>query len=462
MESTSLAFPLTGEYSKNPLALSVQPNSSNKASIQLEGSSINFSGNNEALFQSTSYFFREKHWSFGGHFGTWENRRKTIPSEEKLFHLEWCDDSEVEELYRLLDDLKMNYSTTAITDINVLISEPKEIRDEIFQIIRCQFGEANIIVRSAYKPGYSWLMEEIVPTLKTLDEKIGFITIKCLQEEKEDGLELPIRWIQELYPVDEKLSKQLSIDVSNVDFELCVDLDATYKIFVYDEQGHLLYNNHLDIPVSKVPYVEDGKYSYPTTSFLSVYERDQQLVHTMIQTDRERFYMYYFGEVLPKLWEAADRSDENSGFYKPLLFDRIEIEVEMSEEELKIPVEEERISSLEALHEDFYFNTLDYFTIKGEQSIGKGYTAPGGIYAFLYVKPGAKAKATIKAYKWVEQQTETILTKKIYLNSEQKNPTEHTIQPGNEFINEYITDYISEQKVPEDVHQQNENRIVPW
>src|SRR5690625_6148692 len=88
MESTSLAFPLTGEYSKNPLTLSFQPNSSNKASIQLEGSSINFSGNNEALFQATSYFFREKHWSFGGHFGSWENRRKTIPSEEELFHLE--------------------------------------------------------------------------------------------------------------------------------------------------------------------------------------------------------------------------------------------------------------------------------------------------------------------------------------------------------------------------------------
>src|SRR5690625_2122145 len=87
MESTSLAFPLTGEYSKNPLTLSFQPNSSNKASIQLEGSSINFFGNNEALFQATSYFFSEKHWSFGGHFDSWENRRKTIHSEVNLLHL---------------------------------------------------------------------------------------------------------------------------------------------------------------------------------------------------------------------------------------------------------------------------------------------------------------------------------------------------------------------------------------
>src|SRR5690625_5200536 len=68
----------------------------------------------------------------------------------------------------------------------------------------------------------------------------------------------------------------------------------------------------------------------------------------------------------------------------------------------------------------------------------------------------------MKAYKWVEQQTETILTKKIFFNSEQRTPTEVTIQAGNKVINEIISDDVRVQKVPEDVPQPNIARIRPW
>lgn len=461
MESTALAFPLTGEHSTHPLTFVFQSNELRKANVQLKEESIEFSGNNPSLVRAISYFFREKHWSFGGHFGAWENKDNTPPPEEKLFDFTWDDHGEVEELYQRLAALKEDNDPSEHLNISIFISEPKDIRDDICINVQKQFPQAHVVVRSAFKPGYFWLMEEVVPAMEKLTHTINKVTIKCVKEETDDGLELPIRWIQELYPVDEMMSEKLGIDLSHVDFECCEDLDATYMICAYDDHHQLVHEDHITIPVSKVPYVEDGKYSYPTTSFLSVYKEDQRVIDAIIQTDRERFYMYYLEEVLPKLWESVDGTDESSGFLKPL-FDRIEIEAEMSEEEQKIPVEEERISSLEALHEDLYFNTLDYFVVKGEQMVGKGYTAPGGVYPFLRVTPGMKPSARVAAYKWVERHTDKAITKELVFTKEHRTPVEVTYHVGEEVIKENVPENIQADSIPEGVFQPKVARMHPW
>lgn len=461
MESTALAFPFTGAHSNHPFSFVFQPNDQEEASVQLEGNSVHFSGEEQSLVRAISYVFREKHWSFGGHFGAWENINRTPPPEEKMFEFTWDDQGEVEELYERLAALKKQNDSSEDMNINIFISEPKSIRDDIRLNVQKQFPQAQVVVRSAFKPGYFWLMEEVVPAIEGLHQTVDKVVITCKQEETEDGLELPIRWIQELYPVDEMISNKLGIDLENVDFECCEDVEATYNVSVYSSDHDLLYEDHIHIPVSKVPYVEEGKYSYPTTSYISVYKENQPVMDTLIQTDRERFYMYYLEEILPKLWEHVDRADKDSGFLKPL-FDRIEIEAEMSEEEQKIPVEEERISSLEALHEDLYFNTLDYFVVKGEQTVGEGYTAPGGVYPFLKVTPGKKPTARIIAYKWVERQVEKVSTKRLVFTNDQKTPIKVTYHVGEEMVQEDVREDIQIDNIPAGVFRPKVARVHPW
>src|SRR5699024_4611966 len=420
MESTSLSFPLTGQYSDHPLQFNIVLTDDQKGLIKFDKNTLHFKGDDKALTKAVAYFFREKHWSVGGHFGIWEEPYQVLSLEEKvLFQDTWEAEGEVSELYHYINQLEATSEDSLM--INAYISEPVDIRMDIKEFIKSKYPLASVRVRSAFKPGFFWLTEEILPELKSLDN-IDSITIRCLKESRPQGLELPIRWIQEIYPVDEIFSQELNLETDLIDFELVENLDTTYEIVVHSEKGDILFQSDINIPVSKVPYVDEGKYSYPTTSYLSVERHGEQLFETTIQTDRERFYTYYLENVLTKLWNKIDFRDDDHGFLKPLL-DRIEIEVEMSEEEIKLPVAEERISSLEALHEDLYFNTLDYFIFKGEQTIGKGYTAPGGVYPLIKVKPGSSPQAKVIAYQWVDQEKQKVSTKTLEFSGDNKYPT---------------------------------------
>lgn len=464
MECTALAFPVTGEGANHALQFHFQSDSSDDATIQLDENKIYFSGEEESLKNAVAYFFREKHWSFGGHFASWEKEyQKLTHKDEVLFDLNWEDQGEVIELYEKLDELNQNKLNRELSDINIFISESKENRDAIKKNIKNEFSEANIIVRSAFKPGYFWLIEEVLPNLVKRKTSIDSIIIKCAKERTEDGLELPIRWIQELYPVDEILAEELDINSEKIIFELLDSQKDTYVVIVNDKNGSKIYKDCIHIPVSKVPYVEKGKYSYPTTSYLSVVYNDGLTIEHLIKTDRERFYIYYLHEVLPKLWSLLDKSDENSGLTKPL-FDRMDIQVEMSEEELKIPVEQERISSLEALHEDLYFNTLDYFVCKGEETNGYGYSAPGGIYPFLNVIKDGSPKARIVAYKWIEKHRKKIFAKKLIFNKHQLTPVEMTyITENNDqpMVKTVIQD-LKLDSIPRDVPRPKTARFKSW
>ncbi|GAB3804366.1 M14 family metallopeptidase [Virgibacillus kimchii] len=464
MESTQLAFPLTGDRSDHPFTLHFEANEQEEATMELIDQSVYFAGKNDAVENAISYFFREKHWGFQGHFGSWERQfLETTNKEKQLFDLTWDDEGEKAELDVLVGGLEEKVNLHEPSRMTVYLSDSKAIREDVAEEIRGMFPKSDVQVRSAFKPGYFWVTEEILPCLTALDAEIDAVTIYCLKEEREDGLELPIRWIQEMYPIDEIIAQKLSLDVSKIQFELTEEIDDTYQLVAYDRHGKPISEHAVSIPVSKVPYVEKNKYSYPTTSYLYVEQDGQVLEDRVILTDRERFCLYYIEEILPKLWEKSDVSDESSGTLKPL-FDRIEVEVGMSEEEMKIPVAEERISSLEALHEDVYFNTLDYFQVKGEETAGKAYITPGGVYPFMKVTPGEKPRARVTAYAWIERERPSVATKKLGFQFGHRHPlwaeclvdgTPHRIALDTDKENGFVP-------LPEDLPKPESAQFRPW
>lgn len=416
MCSTDIIFPVTGNGSSSEgLRLEVLGDSS--ASLELtEPNVLQLKGPKELLGLAAQHLAREKHWSEGGAFGYWEQgyllKQKT--EAPLLFEAEWEDVQETDLAYGVLKgsgDLEG-------ADIEVFLSEPVEVRRNLEKQWGNLFPKVKTLkVRSAFKTGMHWLVEEVLPDLRESAEDVLGLEIKVKKETGEHGLELPIRWIQEMYPADRLIEEEYNLKAAQVNYQLEDKLEHTYEVFRVDAQGVRHFAGSLDVPVSELPYVDGKHYVYPVSSAVRIRKGGIVVREQLIQTDRERFYRHYTEEVLPRIRrEVADYKD-GQGHTRPL-FDRIEIDVWMSEEERKLPVDEERVSSLEALHEDLYFNTLDYFAHMGEELEGKPFNAPGGVHPFLHVRKGGKPEACIRVYSWEDKPLENWVTTSILFNEE--------------------------------------------
>lgn len=407
MYTTNIVFPVTGNIEAS-LQLEVLDGENSILEL-LKPNVLQLRGKKEQIPFAAHQLARAKHWSEGGVIGYWEQNHQLSQKKEPplLFDMQWSDEKEVDAAFDLLK------GTEDLTgaDVEIFLSEPAEIRRKLEEEWRAIFPQVHsLTIRSAFKTGLHWLMEEMIPSLQAYEG----IEISVREEAGEKGLELPIRWIQELYPADRLIEEEIGLKADLVTYKLEGNLSHTYEVYGLDEQGDKHFIGSLDVPVSRLPYI-DGKHDvYPVSSAVRIWKKGVAEEH-LIQTDRERFYRFYVDKVLPKLRDAVSDYHPGQGHTRPL-FDRIEIDVWMSEEEVKLQVDEERVSALEALHEDLYFNTLDYFAYLGEELEGKPFDAPGGVHPFMHVRVGEKPEARIRVYGWEDKQNEKWVTTAISFN----------------------------------------------
>src|SRR6185295_814707 len=69
----------------------------------------------------------------------------------------------------------------------------------------------------------------------------------------------------------------------------------------------------------------------------------------------------------------------------------LDIEVWMSEPDFRIGVDEEQVSSLESLHEDLYFVTLDFYRALGRTTTQATLSAPGKILPIIHAERRGQA-----------------------------------------------------------------------
>ncbi|QED46328.1 M14 family metallopeptidase [Cytobacillus dafuensis] len=412
MNSTKISFPLTGKPSA---VIQFDITEGTETAFELvKGNHLVLKGQKDVLPQALHHLARAKHWSEEGAFGYWEQEYKLSQKAEEplLFELEWTDESEVQLAFEKLKELK----NLDDADIELFLSEPLDIRKKIESEWKAEFPAIrSLSVRSSFKPGLHWINEEIVPQL--LSKKVKRIEIKVQAEKGANGLELPIRWIQEMYPVDRCIEEAIGLDANLISFHLEEDLPHTYEVYGFDEQDKPMLLGYLDVPVSKMTYLDGERFVYPVSSAVRIRRNVNLTEEHLILTDRERFYRFYVNDVLPKLWQTVSDYRSGQGHIRPF-FDRLEIDVWMSEEERKLFVDEERISSLEALHEDLYFNTLDYFAYRGEEIEGKPFNAPGGVHPFMHIRTGEKPAARIQVFSWEDEPQENWITKAIHFDED--------------------------------------------
>lgn len=306
-----------------------------------------------------------------------------------------------------------------------LLSEEKEIRDRLavqLSDMVSQYGAVSeeVKIYSAYKQGLSWIMESIVPQLSEMrpEGDIGQISIgfkQFLREGRDDWrevegdqpsysahgddenkwFELPIRWLQEIYPVDDLIAAELGIDRSKIDFyALAPEDEGTYSVNVRNKNGEGIFNAVYHAKYTERPYLKRfagiGKV-HPSTGWICVSINDNEVINRRIRTDLERIWDIYQDEVLPKCIEHAEnKCDGKLSVQAQPFFKELKLEISLSEPDYDLEIRDDRISALDALHEDIYFAALDLFKTLGERQTGQGFAEPGLILPLIEKVNGSR------------------------------------------------------------------------
>jgi hypothetical protein len=288
--------------------------------------------------------------------------------------------------------------------IEARLSEPPEVRHRIEQQARAELIKAGadekattVTVLSAYKQGYSWLYDVVRPALegKPVDQiAIKFAEIGPPSGWKQQGMYAPTRWLLELYPIDEILAAELKIDPKNIHFEMTPIGAPAYEVIATDRSGAPLLRETFDPAIVERPFFDrfpDYEHVRVTTGWIKAAVGGKTTVDERIATDPERFWDRFQSKTLPALYDHVMALGNGKPRAEDApFFGELTVDLTMSEPEYRLPIDQEQISSMEALHEEIYFNTIHFFDVMGRFTRGAGLAYPGRIIPVMHPKADGK------------------------------------------------------------------------
>ncbi len=282
----------------------------------------------------------------------------------------------------------------------------------------------------AYKQGFSWLDEFVSEEIKNDDIESIDIKFKPFlpegqteikddykgatpsynnigEENPDNWFDIPIRFLQELYPIDDILSEKLNLNREVIKFSAySEDKDITYcaKVFLKSNECKTF---EYKVRYSERPYLDEYKSMgkvHPSTGYIKVVKNNKILIDERIKTDLENIWDIYQGEVLPECLEFAKKKTDNQVNTKNQpFFAQLRLDITASEPEKKLTCREDMISSLNSLHEDLYFVGSDYFKNYGVKNNKEIIDAPGLILPVLKTKEG-KPEFKVTLYDQLEKE----------------------------------------------------------
>jgi hypothetical protein len=344
---------------------------------------------------------------------------KTVFEKEKTFIWE-VDDAKAllkERLRSLVDAAGKGGGV----DVSLGVSESPAVREKVCGEVKTflegsGFPAARVEVLSAYKPGYYWLVETILPALKA--KMVDRLTIRFM-EEREDltrakrAYAEPGRWLQELYPVDEILSRELGIPLERISFEAADPGGAVYEVEAVDGKGAVVLAASFtprtrELPLSVV--LPEWGTAKATTGWVRAVAGGTVVCDQPLETDLERFWRFYQEDVLPAVVaHVRKKTGGEPTFSKQPYFKRLLVDLQASEPDYRIGLDQEIVSSLEAIHDEIYFDTLDLLRgitrfdpeDKDTAVDTSRSSAPGNVFPSLHPSlEGGPAKARVVLDDW--------------------------------------------------------------
>jgi hypothetical protein len=343
---------------------------------------------------------------------------KKIFEKEKEFL--WEGD---EAFNQIKEEIKKLKEIKSSLNIELGLSESPQVRQKIKLrieelLLQNNISSFEVTVLSAYKQGFFWLIEKVLPSLRI--QKLSRLVIKFATE-RDDFTQLkrfysePYRWLQELYPVDEILSQELQLPVEKIEFQLEEEKKPIYEVLAYDEKGRLFLQQAFSPRRREIPFLkilpEWGKVKL-TTGWLKIKSGSKLIVDKALKVDLEKFWDFYQDEVLAPVYSyIMKKTKYEPCFSKQPYFKRLLIEMWFSEPDYRLGLNEEIVSSLESIHDEIYFDTLDL--LRGITEIKEvededlpedtsRYSAPGNVLPLIHPSlEGGKGKVKVIFEDWL-------------------------------------------------------------
>lgn len=360
-----------------------------------------------------------------------KNHKGLKPIYEKNYDLKWEVDEFRERFSAILDQISKNDNI----EIYAALSESDDVRRNLEnELKRLVLEKGAKLVKNqivcAYKQGFSWLDEFVSEEIKNDDIESIDIKFKPFlpegqteikddykgatpsynnigEENPDNWFDIPIRFLQELYPIDNILSEKLNLNREVIKFSAySEDKDITYcaKVFLKSNECKTF---EYKVRYSERPYLDEYKSMgkvHPSTGYIKVVKNNKILIDERIKTDLENIWDIYQGEVLPECLEFAKKKTDNQVNTKNQpFFAQLRLDITASEPEKKLTCREDMISSLNSLHEDLYFVGSDYFKNYGVKNNKEIIDAPGLILPVLKTKEG-KPEFKVTLYDQLEKE----------------------------------------------------------
>ena len=345
-----------------------------------------------------------------------KNYKDGIPVYTKTYDLPW----EVDEFRDLLE--QKLYSVIKAGDVVELygaLSEEQELREQLLEEVLQKVGSLGGFVIGmqlvdAYKQGLSWIREVVLPAVKENGADRVEITfkpflpegekdwrdengatpnkIRLLENTPDKWFDLPIRYLQELYPVEDMIVEELGVSRENVRFTAYEgEEDVTY-LFKAFKDDKVSYSGTYKSVCGERPFMDEypqlGKV-HPSTGYVLAKVNGETVLDARIRTDLETVWDVFQAEVLPDCRRYVEQEYEGRLSVKePPFFKELRLDITLSETEYRPGSREDMVSSLNALHEDLYFSGTDYFKYLGQQKGDGAFDAPGLILPDIHKGEG--------------------------------------------------------------------------
>lgn len=281
--------------------------------------------------------------------------------------------------------------------VRARISESPEVRRRIAEELREELvasgagTESSVQVLSAFKQAYSWLDEAIKPRVDQLDADSMVLRFRRNDPPEnwpQQAMNTPARWLHEAFPFDEIFARDTKLTVPQIRLEM-TDKGPTYEAVLFGKDGERIHVEMFEPHFVLRPYFdrfEDYEHVRVTTGWIHAEVGERVLVDQRIVTDPEWFWDRFQAETLPAIYDyVMDRhrgKPRGDGSDAPF-FGELTVDLELSEPHRALGIDKEFISPLDAIHEEVYFSTIEFFQLLGRNSRGQDLTYPGRILPIM-------------------------------------------------------------------------------
>jgi hypothetical protein len=324
-------------------------------------------------------------------------------------HFEFEPEPETERAFARVKEALGDVADGAKIEIEVRVSEPPGVRGALAlrlrDLVPPRSRESAVVhVRSAWKPAYFYVVEELLPRWK--DRGVVRVELAARTHEIEgpagvpSTLEAPTRLLQELYPADDVVARTLDLPVgAAVALRLLPRAaPADYVFTTVDAAGQQTVET-FDVDFHERPF----QAVLPETERVAVWSGlvrvavdGRTKVRARQTTDLEELWDSYQTEVLGRVRDLVMQGTGGrpEPRHAPWLVSLRAYGL-LSEPDEELPFGLGRTSAVDMLHEEIYFHTLGFLQALGGIYGEKPFEYAGRITPRMNAGPGARPRLAV-------------------------------------------------------------------